>query len=140
MRTSCGRQRGRRHGMTLIELPFVLAFVAVGVVAAAWAAQYVGWIGYPLGFIAGVGLSTGGVIGVLALIMYVWPERPVCENGRCQSGDYDLRRASDTLYWFCRCGQRYRNEGRRFYKVREDGSYEPYMIKKPFRGWFPDAR
>ena len=127
-----------RPGMTLIELPFVLAFVGVGVVAAAWAGRQIGWIGYPLGFVAGIGVSVGGVLGALALILFIWPDRPVCANGRCRAGDYDLRRVGDALYWVCRCGQRYSNEGRRFYRVRDDGSFEPYMIQKRFRGWHPD--
>jgi hypothetical protein len=125
--------------MTLIELPFVLAFLIVGVIAAVWTAGQIGWIGFPLGFVGGIGLSLGTVAGVLALILRIWPERPVCANGVCQARDYDLRRVGDELYWVCRCGLRYRNEGRHFYQVREDGSLAPFRVQKPFRGWFPDG-
>ncbi len=93
-------------GMTLIELPFVLAFLSLGVIAAVWTAGHIGWLGYPLGFVGGIGLSMGAVAGVLALILRIWPERPVCANGTCQARDYDLRRVGDQLYWFCRCGVR----------------------------------
>ena len=127
-----------RRGMTLIELPFVLAFLFLGVLAAIWAGGRIGWVGYPLGFIGGIGLSAGAVCGVLALYLQAFPDRPVCRNGTCRSNDYDLRRVGGALYWFCRCGRPYHYEKGRFYEVLQDGTRTPYMINRPFRGWRPD--
>jgi hypothetical protein len=133
--------------MTLIELPFVLIFLIIGMVLAALTARQIGWLGYPLGFFGGIAVSGGAVVGVLKIVLWISPERPVCRHGKCKSKDYQLHRVGDNLYWFCHCGDRYHYDrnypGRarppRFYLVREDGSLEPYMIQRVFQGWIPDT-
>ena len=71
-----------KTGMTLIELPFVLVFVAIGVFTARFVAQKIGWLGYPIGFIGGIAVSGGAVMGVLKIILWIWPERPICRHGK----------------------------------------------------------
>ena len=131
-----------KPGMTLIELPFVIALLIIGVLGAVWAAREIGWPGFPLGFLGAILASLGVVIGIGAICLYLWPERPVCRNGKCKSGDYDLHRVGDKMEfdWFCRCGTRYRKVGRRFYEVSEDGSLVPYMRWNIFRGWLRETQ
>ena len=40
---------------------------------------------------------------------------------------------------FCQCGARYKKKGRRFFEVLPDGSLQPYMIWRAFKGWLPDG-
>jgi hypothetical protein len=60
------------------------------------------------------------------IIAYQWPIGSI--YGRVQWGVYD--------YW-CRCGDEYIREGKRFFRVLPDGSKKPYMTLTGFRTWTP---
>ena len=128
-----------KMGMTLIEVPFVVALFIIGSFMAFWASGKIGWLGYPLGFFGGIAVTLGALIGVSKICLWIWPERPVCRNGKCKAKDYELHRVGDKFYWFCRCKDRYYYDRLRFYQVRKDGSLVPYMIHRAFRGWISDT-
>ena len=128
-----------KSGMTLLELPFVIGLLIIGMFVASWSARKIGWLGYPLGFLGAVLIIPALVCGIGALLFFIWPERPICRNGKCKTNDYELHRVEDKFEWFCNCGNQYRKSGRRFYEVRRDGSLAPYMVWSIFRGWFPDT-
>jgi hypothetical protein len=95
----------------------------------------------------------GGVIGVVAILPAViygfgglvqiihagWPWYPSCRTGKCRAQDYSFANFGGQLCLCCRCGMHYQKRGRRFLVVQTDGSALPYMVWKPFRGWFPDG-
>jgi len=124
--------------MTLIELLLFIMLIAAGIFGAFLASQYLGWIGYPLGFIACVGL----IVGALTLLSYLgemWlvgkPAFPSCRTGKCTSDDYRYAMEKEEIVCRCKCGDRYEKVGRRFLIVREDGSRESYKVWRPFDGW-----
>jgi hypothetical protein len=102
-----------------------------------------GWIlGAPLGF------GTGIIVlkTVFGLPAHVWhkfrPLRPTCRKGVCQAQDYELLKATSEGSTFqCKCGDKYFRLGTtgRFLEVLPDGSLRPYMKRKPFGKWEPDA-
>jgi len=138
-----------RTAATLIEFLLVFAFLGVGVAVAQRAGSSYGLLGYVGGFVVGVaggfagflafGYTIGYAIGVLTGI----PEYPECSNGKCQAGDapdsdYRFEMLGDRLVARCKCDLVFVKKGRRFMRLEDDGSLVPYMIWKPFRGWFPD--
>jgi hypothetical protein len=127
--------------MTLIELLSFIVLIAAGVFSASFASHYLGWIGYPLGFITVVGL----VIGFFFSLIYLeqmWrsgkPAYPSCRTGRCNSNDYRYAIEGEEIVCRCKCGDRYEKVGRRFVYVREDGVRESYKVWRPFDGWYTD--
>jgi hypothetical protein len=89
-----------------------------------------------------------GLLGARDLLRREWP--PLCHSGRCQGsfrhkpGDYEVVVVQDVadrrfhVLHRCRCGHYYEQIGQRFMERRPDGSTHPYMVLKPYRGWFPD--
>jgi len=135
----------RRAGATLVEC-LVLMLMLFGAIVIALAVG-VKW-GYGWSLLA-LPLSFFGFIGALLLIgmVAVLIERgwfPRCHNGVCTGdwrtmfGDYELAQFGDNFGFRCKCGFEYMKEGRRFMRRRPDGSLEPYMVWKPFRGYVPD--
>jgi len=131
-----------QSGLNIFELLFVMFYVACGTLAALWTTRRFGWP-------AGVGtffVVVPAVHGVFLLLSYVErmyrggiPPFPSCRTGKCHHANYTYRRSEDGHYGlFCQCGSRYKKQGRRFFEVQPDGSPQPYMIWRAFRGWFPD--
>ncbi len=141
----------RRHasaGFTLIELLAIVVLVFCVLQGVNFGRQMVGsWYGKLLGGFAGFLLFFLGLFA-WATLMDLWTGRglPKCRNGCCRGpgnfrgdGDYDIGRIAEEHVWVCRCGGRYRRHGRRFVIVNDDGVETPYLVWRPFRGWFPDA-
>ena len=145
-----GRCRPNRRqgsaGFTLIELLAIVVLVFCVIQGVNFGRHIVGgWYGKILGGLAGfLVFFLGGF--AWAALMQLWTGRglPKCHNGCCHGprmfgdGDYDIGRVGDEYVWVCRCGGRYRRRGRRFVIVNDDGTETPYLVWRPFRGWFPD--
>jgi hypothetical protein len=138
--------------MTLFELLnflLVVGFVISGVLVGQ---NLFGWPGAVGGFALGVAAGLLRLDGIYRIGGYLEdmlyrgrPRRPVCKNGTCHLYDYKAAWeeivAGPRRYMFrltCHCGTSYQRLGRRFMVVLPDGSLEPYMVWRPFRGWFPD--
>jgi len=131
--------------MNLFELLFFLFCFGVGVCFGAAMGHRFGWPGYPLGFLVGAfgcGAVLCGLFNALAYLEQMAyrgrPPYPVCRNGKCQWPDYRPQKDRDQIVSVCQCGGRYRKDGRHVYEVLPDGSSKPYMIWRPFRGWYPE--
>jgi hypothetical protein len=127
--------------MTLVELLTCIVLIAAGTFGACLMSQYLGWIGYPLGFITSISL----IIGAFALLSYfeqMWrvgkPPYPSCRSGKCTSNDYRYANEGEEIVCRCKCGERYEKVGRRFLFVRNDGARESYKVWRPFDGWHTD--
>ena len=136
-------------GFTLIELLVIVAMLFCILVGARTAQSLMGgryaWL---LGGSVGCFSFLLGA-AALVLLMDLWtgglPRLPKCRNGCCRGpgmsrgdGDYDIGRTGEDYHYVCRCGGRYRRRGRRFVIVNDDGTETPYLVWRPFRGWFPD--
>lgn len=126
--------------MTLIEVVFLPLYILLLYSSARWGYHRDGWRGVVGGLIAVLVVLplVGYALGFLWSLIYAgWPPYPACRTGKCDR--YQLRRLDYRGYVLCSgCGTRYRMRGRRFYEVQPDGSVRPYMVWRPFRGWFPD--
>lgn len=141
-----------QSGLNIFELIAFIAWVGIGCVVSSLLGSKFGWPGYVFGFLVGAGLGIGIFYGFIFCLAYllsnIWPDNssaPLCKNGKCEAGHYEIHKAKDQLGfnrfdWFCRCGERYHKSKNplRFYEVLSDGSLKPYMKWKPFRGWRPD--
>lgn len=126
---------------TLIEcFGFIIAIVAVFVGVA---------VGYR--YFGTFGAVVGGAIGIAAFIgfgfalAFLWdlwvkgyPPIPECKKGCCSSGSYGVERVGDEFCYRCQTGDRYTRIGKRFVFIDSSGVKHPYLIWRPFRGWFPD--
>ena len=151
-------QSDRRYGArgaTLIEILAIVALIGFVLLGAQFAhRRYDGEWGWLLG---GWGWLLGGVVGFLAFFLVVattalvWdafkgmPRLPRCKNGCCRGpgmfmgyGDYEIVEHGDKYYRKCRCGIWHKRSGQRFVTVNEDGTENPHLVWRPFRGWFPD--
>jgi hypothetical protein len=132
--------------MTLIELFFFALYAGLAAIVAMWGAHRYGWLGGVGGFLVGFfGLWAG--LSFLAdasnffigIIYSGRPPRPACRSGKCHSRDYMFESLGSGQYGYrCQCDLHYRKRGRRFYEVQPDGSVRPYMVWRPFRGWFQE--
>jgi len=127
-------------GATLIEFLVILSLI--GLVAAG--VHLFGWL---LGVVFGgvVFLAAGFLVAVLRDGFTGIPPLPRCRNGCCAGpgllsghGDYRSERFGEDYIQICRCGIRHKRSDRRFMTVAEDGTKTPYLVWKPYRGWFPD--
>jgi hypothetical protein len=131
--------------MTLIELLFLLIVIFVGRAVGAWGYHRYGWLGGVVGFAVGsIGIwaflyVVFAVLGYFLQSIY-WgrPSEPACTTGTCHHGDYKYERLGNGHGYRCKCGLLYQKRGRRFLEEKPDGSVQPYMIWKAFRGWFPE--
>jgi len=113
---------------------------------AAYAGKHWGWpgvlIALPVGFFGLLGLL---YVVFLALLHLERGWLPECESGRCRgdaatgTGDYDIVPDEDEWFYRCPCGHEYVKVGRRFMRRLPDGTLEPYMIWKLFRGFVHDT-
>ena len=132
--------------MALIDLIVFTASVSVGGVIGIWIGHRFGLLGGLVGFF--VGAVGCGVLVCLLFLLFDWvdgmvfsgrPRVPVCRSGKCKLAKYQFRKEQRAYLWVCECGGRYRKRGRHFYEVLPDGSSKPYMVWRPFRGWFPES-
>jgi hypothetical protein len=133
--------RSRHFALTLIELLVFIACTTSAVIIARWRG-YDGWRFVLSGVV-------GFLLPLVALFLYallgdlIWsglPPLPPCHSGKCRrSEDYSFQQFDDGKYGMvCKCGTRYRKQAPRVLQVLPDGSLQPYMKWKPFRGWKPD--
>jgi len=132
------------------ELLGCCLFSMCGLAVGALAAERFGWVGalvgFPVGFV-GAALVSYGVVSAWVHLHQAGPWAPPCHTGRCKAGrdflddgDYESLRIGDDFVHRCRCGRDYvmRKAGSRFMERLPDGALKPYMMHRPFRGWFPD--
>lgn len=131
---------GNAHGATLIGLLAILlliGFVVAGV-------HLFGWL---RGVAAGVLVFfvTGSTLALVRDGFEGVPRLPKCLNGCCRGpglllghGDYTIEKIGGEYNRVCQCGIRHKRSGRRFVVVSEDDTEIPYLVWRPFRGWFPD--
>jgi hypothetical protein len=135
----------------LDDMLHCLGVVGAALIGAHFGRQLFGWPGavggLVLGPIAYVLLVTA-LLSVQDLLEREWP--PVCHEGRCRGsfrrkpGDYEIVVVQDIAdrqhhsLHRCRCGHYYEQLGKRFLERLPDGTLKPYMVHRPFRGWFPD--
>jgi hypothetical protein len=132
-------------------LLFLLSFA--GVLGAYGLGKYLGCIGYVFGLSIGAGamlaiLYAGAVAWLLIrnLLFRGIPWLPWCRNGCCRGGilahmgDYKPVWNDDGILrgFRCRCGIVYRKVGRHFVEIAPDGSFKPYRVWVPVKGWLPD--
>ena len=142
------RKRSAQWGFTLIEL-FVFVVMIVCVVIGVKVAQqkfdfkFAGLLGGLLGFL----FSFFGLMSYAALMHFIFGSGlPKCQDESCRGpgnfrgdGDYAIRKFGEEYNYVCKHGVRYMRRGKRFVIVNDDGTETPYLIWRPFRGWFPDA-
>ena len=71
---------------------------------------------------------------------------PPCRQGRCRTIDAYTwirgriygREKWNTYHYWCRCGDEYVREGKRFFQVLPDGTKKPYMMLAGFQKWEND--
>ena len=128
---------------------WLLLVLLVGLVVARYAGARFGWLGFVLGFIVGIlascGVFVGGIWLVTSLIGLFTgiPEFLPCRCGKCKDaqthfGDYTPEMVGDRIGVRCQCGL-YVRQGKQVMEVLPDGTHKPYMVWKPFRGWYPDG-
>jgi hypothetical protein len=144
MRTS------RHAAVALHDLAMLALMLAAAIVTASFGAERFGCPGGVVGFVFGPFLLIGFLLAICIPLDFIegWlssglPRLPVCRNGTCRSGAYELRRfvegEGSAIDWVCRCGVRYRKEGQRFLEVLPNGSVAAYRIWRPLRGWCHDS-
>ena len=114
--------------------------------------QYFGWPGTIGGLVLGPVAYVVAVmvpLGTYELLRREWP--PVCADGKCKGGFWHKPGTYELVVVFdiadhrahvlhrCRCGHPYEHVGRCFMERLPDGTLRPYMIYRPYRGWFPDT-
>jgi hypothetical protein len=135
-------------GITLVELVCILALMASIIMGAKYGYHFTGsWYGYLLGGILGF-IVFFVFIFALGSVINLWSGSglPKCRNGCCRGpgfligseGDYEFQVIDGEPYELCKCGDRYRRQGKRFVLVNEDGTETPYLIWRRLRGWVPD--
>jgi hypothetical protein len=138
-----------RPAFTLIELIFFIVMIECVLQGGKLGRHIVGGVhGWLLGGFLGL-IAFFLAVAVLALLGDLWggmPRLPKCRNGCCRGpgmfrgeGDYEFEVIGEEYRHVCRCGHRYRRRGRRFVEVNEDGTEAPYLVWRPFRGWFPEV-
>ncbi len=141
-------ETGRCKGMTLIELLGCVVLLAVGAATGSAGAVRFGLTGALVGFAVGVvgtWIIVVLLVGVGEKLWFMGPLHPPCRNGTCRwrewgdGGDYEIAMPDGDPVLRCRCGRDYKKVGRRFMERLPDGTLQPYMMHRPFRGWFPDT-
>jgi hypothetical protein len=144
-------RKGRRRveGFTLVELLALIVAVECILLGIVLIQEWVhGWLGVFVG--GGIGFAVfflGTLLWALVQDLSVGglPRLPECRQGGCRGpgmfkgyGDYECDHSGEEGYLICQHGGRYKRTGRRFVSIRDDGTEVPYLIWRPFRGWFPD--
>ncbi|MGD0388888.1 MAG: hypothetical protein ABSC42_08040 [Tepidisphaeraceae bacterium] len=138
------RSRASLHhaalGLTLVEL---LVLICCAFLGALYARRAMGGWWWLLGGLVGYLLPLIGLI-VFAFLSDLatggMPRLPKCREGTCRGPyAYKYSKLGGEYYWVCGHGGRYRRRGRKFVIVDDDGRETPYLVWRPFRGWFPDG-
>jgi hypothetical protein len=130
----------------IVNIFEIITVVAVGVVAWVVYGKFPGYEGVFKILIAGI----SGVVGVFVVVWlvrllakgwnFIFPLRPRCLRGCCDSDDYLYKKTSSQGVWFeCKCGGQYLIEGRSFREVTLHGEIRPYMKKIGLGKWVSDA-
>ncbi len=138
----------------------LLILIAVTLGAMSFAlrgSEMFGLIGFFLGGVAGFFITFAGLFGLIwfaslaeTISSGMFPYLPPCGNGKCKSGfldgfgDYEPERSQEDWggYFRCKCSRLYQlriKEGR-VLEILPDGTVQPYMIARPFRGWTPEKK
>jgi hypothetical protein len=129
------------RGLTFIEIAVFVSMVGFVIATAIVFNPAFGWLGSAL---LGTLIFCSSALGLVLIVDYGIkgvPRIPGCKNGCCRGlFDYDVREFGGEFVQVSRCGGRYRRNGRRFVIVNDDRTETPYLIWRPFRGWFPDAQ
>jgi hypothetical protein len=126
---------------------WVILWIALGVFLADVLNRDVGlsrWIGVPLS-VSFVLLFVWAL--ALGRLLLLFPFPP-CRQGKCRSIDaytwmmgrlYGREKWSTYHYW-CKCGDEYIREGKRFMQVLPDGTRQAYMKLVGFRKWQAETK
>lgn len=138
--------RSPRAGEVTLHDCLWLMLLSMGALAVGLlAGERWGWPGAIIGLIVGfVGIfaTLYGILLIAVLIERGW--LPRCHRGihsgnwRDPIGDYEIERFGDDFGYRCPCGFEYMKEGRRLMLRRPDGTLEPCMVWKLFRGYVRD--
>jgi hypothetical protein len=131
-----------QRGATVVELVVVVVYLAIVVSSTFYGGLAHGWPGVLLGLALGMGIPMVFIALLIWSEKWIWvgvPSLPTCSNGQCHAEDYRVEAQGGDLVYICRCGMRFRKKRRRFFEEDEDGSEQPYLVWRSFRGWFPEA-
>lgn len=144
--------KAKLAAFTLIELiGFLVLFIFIYLFGHLIHAKIGGILGWLIGGLAGIAafLVVGATLVLLKnLAVGGIPHLPRCLEGTCRGsgmfigscGDYKWQKYGNTYNYVCKHGGHYNRHGGRFVIVNEDGTEEPYLIWRPFRGWLPDKK
>lgn len=130
-------------GATLIEMVVITVMICCAFLGAHYALKAMGakwwWLGAIVGFF--LPLVLAGLLALLSdLAIGGLPHLPQCLQGTCRgSNAYKSGKFGEEYHLVCRHGGRYKRRDRRFVIVNENGRETPYLVWRPFRGWFPDG-
>lgn len=128
------------------RLLWVIWWIALGVALAHRLERFYGlsqWVGAPLSIALVLLIVWAFSLGRLLLFFPF----PPCRRGKCRSMDaytwvmgrlYGQEKWSTYHYW-CKCGDEYIRESKRFLQVLPDGTRQTYMKLVGFRKWQPES-
>jgi hypothetical protein len=128
--------------MTGSSVLVLALIIGCGVVFAQFLGKSFGWVGYCIGFPAGL-LASFAVLYLLARVeACLLPHLPICRRGRCKYKDYELiegRRGDPAFVYQCKCGDKYVHipAEKRCMELFPDGTRHPYK-KRGFMGRWKD--
>ena len=138
----------------LVALLLVVAVLLPAVQAVGqhgWGRGVVALLGGCLVLVAAL-LLTFALGCVTAFVQQAGPRYPLCHNGKCSGrrwpsslsdrdlGDYQRATVGGESVLRCKCGLEYvaRDAGWRILRRLPDGTLEPYMVHRNYRGWVVD--
>ena len=140
----------RRGEVNLQDFLMLMLILLGSFLAALYAGERFGWIGFVVGGAIGLLISLGSFLLLATLMAFLEgaisggiPYLPTCGTGKCQSGwltdfgDFEWETDDQNRALFrCRCGMLYWRDSKkhRVLEVLSDGSAKPFMVWKPFRG------
>jgi hypothetical protein len=140
-----GDARRQPRKINCFQCGCLVLLCAWGLMVALPVNRSLGWVAGVVGFALAIAGALGGWYAIERWYA-AGPFLPACHTGKCQGtreawglGDYQLVQVGDYVVHRCRCGHEYMmRRGRRFMERVPDGTLKPYMVHRPFRGWFPD--
>jgi hypothetical protein len=148
-----------RHQHPLLLWIVGVSFLLISLLGTIQVGREHGWLWGTAHFVLfWLGLVALCALLFLSVMLHEWLRRggplyPPCHNGTCKGrrwlsltykdwGDYQRVVADGESVLRCKCGRDYVCDlpGRRFLERLPDGTRKPYMVHRPFRGWFPDSK